>query len=141
MQLTEIPRFYRVHDDTYEFSAENAWSSQAGVPLIAPDRDQCIGCEGVGTDPNEWDEAGDCPAQCGSCGGEGSFQRDRGYSCCASPEDLIAYLSGHMGAAPGDTVIIFEGEQVGSCPDGMPLAVPARVVATTTWGEFTKEYS
>jgi hypothetical protein len=132
--------FWRVHDTTYEFSADSAWSSQAGVPLAAPDRDLCLVCGGDGTDPDECDDEGNS-VPCTSCGGEGSFQRDRGYSCCASPEDLISYFSGHLGAAAGDTVITFEGERTGTCPDGEPLAVPIRVIATATWAEFTRAHA
>lgn len=132
--------FYRVHDAGTEFSTKNAWSSQAGVDRVAIDRYLCLACEGSGTDPNEADEDGS-EVPCRDCGGEGSIQCERGYSCCWSAEDLIAYFGYQLGAGSGSTVVIFEGEQSGTGIDGEPLAVPSRVVRTLTWAEFTSEHA
>jgi hypothetical protein len=132
--------FYRVHDtDEFEFSADGAWSSQAGITRISADRYECLACEGSCADPNERDDEGN-EIPCRDCHGEGSVQCDRGYSCCAAPGDLIAYFSGHMAVGPATPVIVFEGYQTGTCSDGEPLAVPEHVIEQTTWAEFTRRH-
>lgn len=59
-----------------------------------------------------------------------------GYSCCYSAEDLIAYFARHGEPLGDDTVVVFEGQRVGTGFDGEPLAVPTGAVRHTTWAEF-----
>lgn len=60
----------------------------------------------------------------------------RGYSACWDAEDLLEYFREHGEPAADDTVVAFEGRQVGQGFDGEPLAVPTRLLETTTWAEF-----
>lgn len=127
-------RFYRVHytEASGEFSADNAWSSQMSGTVREGDvgQEQCQ-CRLFG-DPAD----PDCP----DCYGEGWADRDRGYSCCYSAEDLIAYWkNGGTGWLDDMPVVIFEGHRTGTCPDGEPLAVPDAVIAWTTSGQLAME--
>ena len=138
MNMSQAEVFYRVHWawGTVPFDAEHAYSYGGGQSPLAGDitRWECIACDGTGEIAGE--------GACTSCDGEGSREADRGYSCCTSPEDLLASAEqmawGRLQLATA-RVVAFEGEQAGLGWDGEPLVVPTRVIRVMTWDEFTSE--
>ena len=127
--------FYRMHQpDAPEFSAEHAWSAQWGVTWASDgSRYECTRCDGTGRDLTDQDE------ECPSCDGEGWLDADRGYSCCYSAEELLAYMDRHGVVGDDDPVVVFEGQRVGTGGDGEPLAVPTGHVRWTTIGALRAE--
>lgn len=145
--------YWRWHQhDAPPFNADNAWSATWGSPFIDDGSAYtCLACEGTGEgDPREhracdgrgcWfcNDTGQVE-HCPDCDGEGTIDCDRGYSCCASAEDLIGYFAARYVTAErmdqGGTVYVFEGEVHGACIEGEPLVVPTRVRETMTWSEL-----
>ncbi|WP_431728557.1 hypothetical protein [Verrucosispora sp. TAA-831] len=128
--------FYRVHwADCLPFSAEHAWSALWGATRVTPDgsRIECIACGGTGT--ADGTKYGD---PCAECDGDKVTDAERGYSCYTNPTDLIAYFAHRGEPSDDDSVIVFEGRQVGAGSDGETLAVPTRVIETMTWSELRK---
>lgn len=119
--------FYRHHRfDAPEFSAENAFSAQWGVDFDERGiRYRCLDCDGAGPTP-------DAPCSCDG----GWMYADRGYSCCWTAGDLLAYHDEHCPLDADDPVVVFEGRHCGDGGDGEPLAVPIRVIRWTTAGEL-----
>lgn len=149
--------FYRWHSaDAPLFTAANAWSGLWGSDFSADgSRTRCPGCDGTG---EGWSE---CPAchgnlggcercedagvinECEDCGGDGWRACVRGYSCCHTAADLVAYMRDHAGEPRDDwgRVIVFQGEQTGTGIDDEPCVVPENVIAEMSWTEFKKEYA
>jgi hypothetical protein len=122
--------FYRVHwDDAPEFSEEHAWSALWGSEFSADGtQTRCHSCD----DGMDWDRN----APCSTCDGTGWEDCLRGYSCCTSAEQLVAYFAEHGAPDDDDTVVIFEGRCSGTGFDGETLAIPEGAVQTMTWSEF-----
>ena len=151
--------FYRWHrTDAPAFTATNAWSglwgsefSEDGTRTLCPTCDgsgegwrDCPTCRG---DMDRMPGCDECEGagvinRCEDCHGDGWRDCVRGYSCCASAAELIAYMREHAGEPRDDwgTVLAFEGEQTGTGYDGEPTVVPSRVIAEMAWSEFVKEY-
>lgn len=148
--------FYRVHCTTLPaFSAENAWSSLAGIDRKPddPSKSECQWCDGG---EGEWTECRRCEGlgcdhcdhqggttECTRCEGTGWEDCIRGYSCCASPEELIAYFSesGRAGMVHADEpVVVFEGWQADTGFDDEPTAVPEHVIEIVPWAEFVARH-
>lgn len=76
---------------------------------------------------------------CRRCRGTGRnlrYRRDRGYSCCESPEALVAYFASR-GTVPDDLpVVAFAGRVLGAGMDGEPLVVP-RLRPRPRWMAFS----
>lgn len=126
--------YYRIHwAQCPPMSADHAWSYLGAGPLAGDlSRYECPACDGNGTD--RFSEDGSC----GSCGGEGSREADRGYSAVTTPADLLD-CARQFGAEPGegDRVITFEGDLAGWGVDGEPLVIPSRIISQVTWDQFT----
>ncbi|MFZ3491759.1 hypothetical protein ACODT5_00710 [Streptomyces sp. 5.8] len=126
--------FYRVQwADCPTFNANNAWSAPWGATRSDDgSRTECRTCDGTGRSDNE--ECPDCEDGWDDC--------VRGYSCCDTPAELLGYFSGPRPAPePTDTVIVFEGRQVGAGFDGEPTAIPGRVMETLTWTAFAARHN
>lgn len=149
--------YYRLHHRGAPcFCARHAWSAVWGAEFTSPDgsRYKCTGCLNEpgrsdvpcpGCDGYGWSDCDRCEgtghAECGRCDGTGIADSDRGYSCCASQEALVAYMRQHAGGdLPDDDhgqVVVFEGEWQGHGTDeGEHLVVPTRVVETLTWSQL-----
>lgn len=125
--------YYRLHRaELAEFGPNNAWSGPWGE-TYAEDGTQyeCRTCDGAG----QW--LGEpCPEQCE----DGWIPADRGYSCCHTAADLLAYVDQHIGTdADTEPVVIFDGEYAGSGLDGEPLAIPTQVIRWTTIAQLRQE--
>lgn len=76
----------------------------------------------------------DCPefsADNASTAGWGapSSEREEGYSCCWSLDDLRRYFYNRMVPNDQDGVVIaFDGNLVGKGPDLEPLAIPTKIL-------------
>ncbi|MFJ3839490.1 hypothetical protein ACIPY6_28840 [Streptomyces sp. NPDC090054] len=127
--------FYRLHwSDCPPFSAENAWSASWGSTRSADgSQTECLTCDGTGELDGEPCSDRDCE--------EGWTDCVAGYSCCASADELIAYLGGRGEPGADDTVVVFEGRQVDTGFDGEPTAVPERVIETLIWPDFVARSS
>ncbi|WP_433717048.1 hypothetical protein ACQP2U_42560 (plasmid) [Nocardia sp. CA-084685] len=153
-------RFWRFHwAECPEFSASNAWSALWGRER-SPDGSQTrCGCDGV---PQfdcracrdcrglpDWDVA-----ECSTCGDTGQEAVDcllcdgtgwqdcvRGYSCCADPEQLVAYLHARVGTVSDSdgAVIVFDGYQIDTGFDDEPTAIPETIVRRLTWTQLLTE--
>lgn len=150
--MSEI--YWRLHNaSTPCFCADHAYSGVWGVTWVSQDGSQhtctgclvepgradapCPGCDGYGWDCGRCEGTGH--AECDRCDGTGIEDASRGYSCCTSAAELLAYFRQHAGGdMHGDdwTVIAFEGEPWGWGADGEPLVVPTRVVVTLSWGQL-----
>jgi hypothetical protein len=123
--------FFRMHrSDAPEFTADNAYSAAWGETFTSVSQYECRSCDGTG------EFLGD---PCTDCDGEGVIDADRGYSCCESADELLAYFGQHCPADDADPVVEFDGVRVGTGLDGEPLAVPAEVVRWTTIGQLRAE--
>lgn len=123
--------FYRLHSAaTPEFSPENAWSAAWGETFVDVSTYECRSCNGSGEFLGE---------QCSDCDGEGTIDADRGYSCCDSAAELLAYFGGHYPADDTDPVVVFDGQHVSTGLDGESLAVPTAIVRWTTIGQLREE--
>lgn len=150
--------YWRLHNSSTPcFCADHAYSGVWGVEWTSQDGSQhkcpgcldqpgrsdapCPGCDGYG-----WSDCGRCDgtgyAECDRCDGTGIEDAARGYSCCTSASELVAYMRQHAGGdMPDDDhwqVVVFTGEQWGWGADGEPLVVPTRVLETLTWGQLVE---
>jgi hypothetical protein len=123
--------YYRLHrSDAPAFHADNAWSAPWGEVFVDASTYECRACDGAGEVFGE---------VCEDCDGECVLDADRGYSCCDSASELLAYFGGHCPADDADPVVVFEGARVGAGLDGEPLVVPSTVIRWTTIGQLRRE--
>ncbi len=146
--------YFRLHSnpDAPCFCAEHAWSGLWGTEFT-PDGAQvaCGQCQGTGTADvqecarcaHQWDcDIRQCKGgvilgeECHTCDGTGWVDAQRGYSCCSSAEELVAYMNVHGAVGADDLVIIFEGKWVGIGFDGEDRVIPTKILGTTTWREL-----
>ncbi|MFE2850539.1 hypothetical protein ACFXJO_05325 [Streptomyces lavendulae] len=122
--------FYRLRwSDCPPFGPDNAWSALwGGTRSDDGSRTECLTCDGTGQLDGRPCPDRDCD--------EGWIDCVAGYSCCASAEELIAYFNSRGEPAADDTVVVFEGRQMGTGFDGEPTAVPERIVETLAWADF-----
>jgi len=125
--------FYRLHwADCPPFSADNAWSALwGGTRSKDGSQTQCGACDGAGDYYGE---------PCTNCD-DGWVDCVPGYSCCDTPQELIDYFTERGEPTADDTVVVFEGRQVDTGPDGEPTALPHRAIETLTWAEFTARHA
>ena len=140
--------YWRWHQhEAPPFSADNAWSATWGSEFT-PDGDRyrppaglydlCEPCQ---------DETGSCghddEGECEHCECPGWASCDRGYSCCDSAEELIAYFAARYVTAEemdrDGVVYAFEGDVHGAGIEGEPLVEPTRVLKTLTWTELVEQ--
>jgi hypothetical protein len=147
--------YWRWHQsDAPAFDADHAWSATWGSEFTADGTAYtCVACDGTGEAAPEVHQACDgtgcrgCDdgivSERADCDGEGTIDCDRGYSCCASAADLLAYFAARFITAEEmdqtGTVYVFEGEPHGEGIEGEPLVVPTRVLKTLTWTELAEQ--
>lgn len=120
--------FYRLHSNPEApcFCANHAYSGVWGGEWSKDgSQSRCTSCI-----PGDED--------CRVCGGTGWEDAIRGYSCCWTAEDLIAYMGEHHAPDAAELVAVFEGRQVGTGFDGEPLAIPTGDVEWITWAELVE---
>jgi hypothetical protein len=135
--------YYRLHaagrDATgpLEFHADNAYSALWGTEFVPGDASHavCSDCAGTGDDSVTGGEGNGCAG----CRGDGCVDLPRGYSCCATAQELLDYMAEHGTPADHDDVVVFTGHQVDTGFDGELLVVPEHVVRWRTWPEFVAE--
>lgn len=147
--------FFRWHSfEAPPFTAVNAWSGLWGSEFSADGaRTKCPTCDGSGDgwrecpschgDPDGCERCADAGVidECEDCEGEGWRDCVRGYSSCASAEDLLAYMREHAGEPKDDwgKVVIFDGDVTGTGHDDEPCVVPTQIVKQMTWSEFKED--
>lgn len=156
--------FYRLHSNPEApcFCADHAYSGLWGREWSTDgSQTRCLSCDGTGQDDSECTECAGAgivdyenDTKCSRCAGNGYVptcrifhgtgweDAVRGYSCCRTPEELLAYMAEHAcGLADDEKVLVFEGDEYGIDFDGEPTVIPTQIMEIITWGELRKRVS